>query len=124
MSAPRAALASAFDGLGVGQNERLLGLDAASLKYWTGRPAVVTPNDPIETIGAVARAYDIRWLVLERGDGDRTGPVPALAPVLSGGSRPGWIGPAAFSVPAADGGAPSLSLHPVCTRSGDSRCAS
>ena len=29
---------------------------------------VVTPDDPIDTIEAVARAYDTRWLVLERDD--------------------------------------------------------
>ena len=40
----------------------------------------------------VARAYDIRWLILERRD-----IVRALAPVLKGGPRPDWIGAAAFS---------------------------
>jgi hypothetical protein len=109
--------------MGVPREDRILSLDAASLKYWTGRPAVVTPNDPIDTIEAVARAYDIRWLVLEGGDRDGNGPVPALAPILAGEARPVWIGPAAFTVAGSTGGRPALALHPVCTRPGDARCA-
>ena len=31
-------------------------------------PGVVTPDDPIEMIESVAQAYEIRWLVLERGE--------------------------------------------------------
>ena len=78
----------------------------------------MTPNDPIETIEAVARAYRAGWLVLER---DAT--VPALEPVLRGDQRPAWIGRPAFRVPAADGGAPRLALYPVCVDEGDQRCA-
>jgi hypothetical protein len=48
---------------------------------------VVLVNDPLETIESVARAYDIRWLVLDRGDS-----VPAMSPVLDGDARPVWIG--------------------------------
>ena len=59
-----------------------------STKYWTGRGGVVSPDDPIETIRDVARAYDIRWLVLERG-----ATVEALRPVLDRGRSPAWIGP-------------------------------
>ena len=39
----------------------------------------MTPDDPIEVIESVARAYGARWLVVERGDAAR-----ALAPVLAG----------------------------------------
>ena len=99
-----------------------LGLDAASLYYWTGRPTVVTPNDPIDAIQAVANAYGVRWLVLERGS-TRSAAVPALTPILAGGTRPAWIGPPTFSVPSADGGAPRLALLPVCIQTGDARCA-
>jgi hypothetical protein len=118
----RIALAAELDRLGVPADDRLMSLDAAGMKYWTGRPGVVTPNDPIETIEAVARAYGIRWLVLERGASERDGPVAALAPVLDGGPRPTWIGPPRWAVPGAGGGAPMLVLHPVCTSPGDRRC--
>ena len=116
--APRVALAAELDRLGVPADARLMTIDAAGYKYFTGRGGVVTPNDPIETIEAVARAYAPRWLVLERDD-----IALALAPVLLGESRPDWIGPAAFSVPAADGGAPRLALYPICVDAADTRCA-
>ena len=70
-----------------------MSLDTGAIKYWTGHPGVVTPNDPIATIEAVARAYDIRWLFVERANA-----VPALGPILDGSGRPGWIGPPVWSV--------------------------
>ncbi|HET7701985.1 MAG TPA: glycosyltransferase family 39 protein [Candidatus Limnocylindrales bacterium] len=115
---PRIALAAALDRLGVGPEERLFSIDAAGMKYWTGRGGVVTPDDPIETIEQVARAYHPRWLVLERNDA-----AVALGPVLRGESRPTWIGPPAFVVPGRDGGLPALALFPVCTEPGDDRCS-
>lgn len=114
----RLALDGALDDLGVGSDERLYSIDAAGMKYWTGRGGIVTPDDPIETIEAVARAYHPRWLVIEKGDA-----ASALAPILRGESRPSWIGPPAFIVPAADGGLPVLVLYPVCTEVGDDRCS-
>lgn len=114
---PRQALAAEMTRLGVPADDRVMSIDAGGIKYWTGHPGVVSPDDPIETIEAVARAYDIRWLVLERGDAAR-----ALAPVLLGTSRPAWIGPSVFDVPSADGGAPRLALYPVCTTPEDDRC--
>jgi len=116
--APRAALASQMDSLGVAPDDRLLAIDSAGLKYYTGRPGIVTPDDPIETIEQVARAYDTRWLVLERDD-----IVRALAPILAGGERPSWIGSPVFVVPAADGGIPRLAMYPVCLDNSDDRCA-
>jgi hypothetical protein len=114
--APRVALAAELDRMGIPKSDRLLSIDAGGFKYWTGHPGVVTPDDPIEVIESVARAYETRWLVLERDDAAR-----ALAPVLAG-TRPSWIGPAAFQVPSADGGLPTLALYPVCTTAGDTRC--
>ena len=113
----RIALATAMDGLGIGPNERVLSIDAAGYKYWTGRPGVVTPDDPIETIESVAAAYQTRWLILERDDISA-----ALGPVLLGDNRPGWIGPPVFTIPAADGNAPRLALYPTCTTAADGRC--
>jgi hypothetical protein len=114
---PRQTLARALDELHVGPDERLLSIDAAGMKYWTGRPGVVTPNDPIETIEQVARAYKTTWLVVERDDA-----ATALGPVLAGTSRPDWIGAPVLVVPASDGGIPRLALFPVCTTPGDERC--
>ena len=45
-----------------------MSIDAAGTEYWTGHGGVVLVNDPLETIEQVARAYDIRWLVLDRDD--------------------------------------------------------
>jgi Dolichyl-phosphate-mannose-protein mannosyltransferase len=114
--APRQALAAELTRLKIPVDDRILSIDAAGTWYFTGHPGVVTPDDPIDTIEAVARAYQTRWLVVERGDAAR-----ALAPVLAG-TRPAWIGPPTFSIPAADGGLPELALFPVCTATGDARC--
>jgi hypothetical protein len=115
--APRQALAAELTRLAVPADDRIMSIDAGGIKYWTGHPGVVSPDDPIETIESVARAYDIRWLVIERDDAAR-----ALAPVL-GGVRPTWIGPPRFTVPAADGGLPTLALYPTCFSPADARCA-
>ena len=115
-AAPRRALAEKLDRLGVRPDDRLMSIDAAGFKYFTGLGGVVTPNDPIETIDEVARAYDIRWLALERG-----ATVIALEPVLAG-NRPSWIGRPVFEVPAGDAGPPRLALYPVCVTTDDTRC--
>jgi hypothetical protein len=77
----------------------------------------VTPDDPIEVIESVARAYGTRWLIVERADAAR-----ALRPVLAGEVDLPWIGPPAFTVAHPDGGLPRLALFPVCTTEGDPRC--
>jgi hypothetical protein len=114
--APRVALAAELDRLGVPRDDRILSIDAAGIKYWTGRAGIVTPDDPIDVIESVAVAYGARWLVVERADA-----ALALGPLLAG-ERPAWIGPPAFQVPHPDGGLPRLALYPVCTTSGDDRC--
>ena len=81
-------------------------------------PGVVTPDDPIDVIESVARAYDTRWLVIEQDDAAR-----ALGPVLAGDLTVPWIGAPVFTVPDRAGGAPKLALYPVCTTTGDTRCA-
>ena len=61
-----------------------MSIDASGTKYWTGHGGVVLVNDPIETVEEVARAYDIRWLVLEKAD-----TVPAVKAILVDGRAPG-----------------------------------
>ena len=78
-------------------------------RYWTGHGGVVLVNDPIETVEAVARAYDIRWLVLEPSD-----TVPAAAAVMAG-ERPAWLGYPVVETR-------RFSLFPVCTTPEDDRC--
>ena len=114
---PRQALAAELDRLGVPKGDRLFSIDAGGFKYFTGRGGVVTPDDPIEVIESVARAYGTRWLIVERNDAAR-----ALGPVLAGTLRPSWIGPPIFTVPHPDGGLPRLALFAVCTEPGDDRC--
>ncbi|MBI2777468.1 MAG: glycosyltransferase family 39 protein [Chloroflexi bacterium] len=121
--AARVAVGAELDRRLVPRDERILSIDAAGFKYWTGHPGVVTPDDPIETIEAVARAYDIRWLVIERDDAARS-----LAPILLGTETVPWIGRSIFSVRDDSGRrSPSstdirLALYPVCTTPEDRRC--
>jgi hypothetical protein len=105
------AVGSALDRAGAGPAERVMSIDASGMKYWTGHPGVVMVNDPLDTIGAVATAYGIRWLVIERSDA-----VPAVAPILLDDERPAWVGPAAWRDDDA------IALFPVCTEPADDRC--
>ena len=84
---------------------------------------MVTPDDPIDTIRDVARAYGTRWLILERRE-----IVRAMAPILKGGPRPEWIGPPAFSQDATStdpvlAAYPAVAIYPVCFDAADTRCA-
>jgi hypothetical protein len=114
---PRQALAAELDRLGIPSTDRLMTIDAAGFKYFTGRPGVVSPDDSLDTIRDVADGYDIRWLVIER-----SATVEAFGPILVDDRRPDWIGPAAFSILSADGGPSVLALYPVCFDVGDLRC--
>jgi hypothetical protein len=102
--------AAALNEAGAGQFDRVMSIDAAGMRYWSGRGGVVLLNDPVETVEAVARAYDIRWLVLERADG-----VPLTRQIMVAGQRPAWVGPAAWT----NG---DVTVYPVCTGLGDPRC--
>ena len=44
-------------------------MDPPSLNLLAGNPAVAPPFDPPEVIGDVARAYDVRWVIVERATG-------------------------------------------------------
>ena len=81
--------------------DRVMSIDAASTKYWSGRGGVVLVNDPLDAIRDVARAYDIRWLVLDKDD-----TVPAAAPIIAG-DRPAWVGPPL------DTGVTGLAVYPI-----------
>jgi hypothetical protein len=113
----RRAVAAALDLAGAAPDARLMSIDAAGYRYATGHGGVVTPNDPLDTIEQVARAYRIEWLVIERDDA-----VAALGPVFSGETRPGWIGPRLIGIPG-PGGETSAAIYPVCLSPADPRCA-
>jgi hypothetical protein len=99
-------IADALDHAGAATTDRVMSIDAAGTRYWTGRGGVVLVNDPLDTIEEVARAYDIRWLVLDRGDS-----VAAVAPILDGGPLPPWLGD-----PILELGTPlQLAIYPVRT---------
>ncbi len=99
-------------------DERLMSVDAGAYRYIGGRPGIVTPNDELPLIEQALRAYDIRWLVLERA-----AIVPALAPILRGETKPVWLSPPIAVVEArAGGGAPEGALYAVCLTPADTRC--
>jgi hypothetical protein len=119
-------VAGGLEDAGATIDERVMSIDAAGTLYWTGHGGVVLVNDPLVTIEEVARAYEIRWLVLNRADS-----VAAVAPILDGGPRPAWLGAPVASRPARQlpgaaplpAGALGVGLYPVCLDPADTRCA-
>jgi hypothetical protein len=110
----RAAVADALDGPDPDRSDRIMSIDAAGYRYYTGRGGVVLVNDPLATIRDVAAAYGIRWLII---DGDE--PVGAVTPIVRG-ERPEWVGaPILERVPASG---PAVRVYPVCLSVGDVRC--
>jgi len=113
-------------GAGAAPDERVMSIDASGTLYWTGHGGVVLVNDPLDTIEEVARAYEIRWLVLNRAD-----TVASVAPILDEGPRPAWLGVPVASRPARQlpdaaplpAGALGVGLYPVCLDLADIRCA-
>lgn len=97
-------VASALDTARAAATDRVMSIDAAGTKYWTGRGGVVLVNDPQEIIRGVVRAYGIRWLVLDRADS-----VTSMAPVLDELARPAWLGEPVL----VDGRPPALAVYPV-----------
>jgi len=108
------AVAAALDVAGAPTTDRVMSIDASGTRYWTGRGGVVLVNDPLDTVERVARAYEIRWLVVNRADS-----VPAVAPLLAG-ERPAWVGAPILATAA--GAGIGLAVFPVCTQAGDARC--
>jgi 4-amino-4-deoxy-L-arabinose transferase-like glycosyltransferase len=121
--AQRQQVAVALDQAGAPSTDRLMSIDAGGYRYYAGRGGVVLVNDPLPTIEDVAKAYDIRWLVLERDDA-----VPAVAPILDG-TRPAWVGAPVLTIAGGVGGeavakpgTPAVAVSPVCTAPTDMRC--
>jgi hypothetical protein len=115
--------AGALDAAGATTTDRVMSIDASGTFYWSGRGGVVLVDDPLATIEEVARAYDIRWLIIQRSDG-----VPAVAPIINGTSSPAWVGPPVATWPEAPDGGPmagpvDVGVYPVCLDAGDARCA-
>ena len=81
------AVAGALEAAGSPTSDRVMSIDASSTKYWSGHGGVVLVNDPLEIIHDVARAYDIRWLVLDRRES-----VSSVTPILDGTAHPTWLG--------------------------------
>jgi hypothetical protein len=114
--ADRQELAGAIDRLAA-PGERLMSEDSATFEYLTGHGGIVSPDDLLPVIERAARAYGVRWLILERD-----GAVRALAPLLDGAAPPDWLGPPAFVLPgsgrpgsgAAVGGSVAAVIYPVC----------
>ena len=113
----RRQLTTAIDQLAA-PGDLLMSIDTATFEYLTGRGGIVIPDDPLPVIEQAARAYNVRWLILERN-----GAVWALAPLLEGAVRPDWLGPPAFVLP--EGGETGIGstsaaalvaaiIYPVC----------
>jgi hypothetical protein len=94
----------ALTAAGAAPDDRVMSIDAAGTKYWTGHGGVVLVNDPLDTIHDVARAYDIRWLVLDRQDS-----VESVAPILDGAQPPAWLGSPILT----EGQPTRLAVYPV-----------
>ena len=112
------AVAAALNAAGAPASDRVMSIDASGTRYWTGHGGVVLVNDPLGTVEQVARAYEIRWLVVNRADS-----VPAVAPLLVG-ERPGWVGAPILATAGSPGDGIGLAVFPVCTQAGDVRCGS
>jgi hypothetical protein len=102
--------------------------DPGAYRYYGGWPGIVTPEDPLPVIEETLRRYDARWLALERAH-----MVRALAPVLAGESRPGWLsdaivttapdeGPDDAGEDEVDADMPVSALYAVCLSAADTRC--
>ena len=124
----QAQLATALDAnSAVAPGDVVMSADAGAYNYLTGHPGIVTPYDDLATIEQAMRDYDVRWLVLERGQ-----IVPALADVLTGASRPDWLSQpvavvrgtlgAVASTGPVPTGVPDGAVFAVCLSASDARC--
>lgn len=102
--------AAGLDAVGASPSDRVMSIDAAGIKYWSGRPGVVLVDDPVETVEHVARAYDVRWLIL-----DGVPMVPLAEQIQLQGTRPSWVGEPAFD-------SNGVAIYPICLDPDDDRC--
>jgi hypothetical protein len=103
--------------------ERIMSPDAGAFWYLSGRPGIVTPEDPLPVVEDALRRYDVRWLILERAFMTRD-----LAPVLAGTVRPAWLSAPLVTITApgttpSPGRMPDAALYAVCLTPDDDRCA-
>ncbi|MDQ3937894.1 MAG: glycosyltransferase family 39 protein [Chloroflexota bacterium] len=101
------------------ESDHVMSADPGAIEHLAGRGGIVTPDDPLPVIEEALRAYDIRWLALERH-----AIVPALAPLLLGEERPAWLSAPVVTV--ADPSRPEATraaLYAVCFSAADRRCA-
>lgn len=103
--------------------------DAGAYQYHGDWGGIVTPDDPLPTIEAALRLYDVRWLALE---GAHT--VEALQPVIRGEEWPEWLSEPLVVTPPLplterelaelEGAepAPRAALFAVCLTPTDERC--
>ena len=110
------AVGAALGSHGAAPDDVVMSLDTGAIKYWTGHPGVVAPNDPLTTIESVAQAYHVRWLYVERSNA-----VTALGPILDGSGRPGWVGSAVWSVTGTSA-TTDAGLYPICFSTADPHC--
>jgi hypothetical protein len=97
--------------------DRLMSADPGAYRYYAGLGGVVTPADPLAVIESTARAYEIRWLVLERAH-----IVDAFAPLYLGTAPlPAWLANVADG-PIVDG-LPASRVYAVCLDAADPRPA-
>ena len=110
-------------------SDRLMSADPGAFWYRWGIVGVPYTDDSLAIEEQVARAYDVRWLILERAH-----ILPALAPVLRGTEHPSWLSAPLAEVPADHPGAiptpsdplaglPKGALYAVCLTPGDRRCS-
>ena len=102
------AVRDALDAAGAPQTARVMSIDSAATRYWTGRGGVVLVNDPLDAIAQVADSYDIEWLVLDRGA------VAPTNPILDG-ERPAWLGEPILE----DGDPVRQAVYPVETQAAE-----
>ena len=65
----KAASAATYLAEHAARSDVVMYVDPPSLNLLTGNPAVAPPFEPPSVVGDVARAYDVRWLVVERASG-------------------------------------------------------
>lgn len=123
----QAQLADALDAQTL-PTDVVMSADAGAYEYLSSRPGIVTPDDPLATIEEAMRAYDVRWLVLEKSQ-----IVRALEPVLTGSLSPHWLSRRPVAIvngsppPVASAGAvptsvPDGAVYAVCFSVSDTRC--